>query len=131
MHQPGTILAMEQQDLEEAVGNLLENASRFADTKVVITVMPGTYPSSDPDVTRRSWLTLLVEDDGPGLEPEQITEAMKRGRRLDESRPGTGLGLSIVSEVVSEYHGTFAMSRSPLGGLKAELLLPGLSKELA
>lgn len=131
MQQPGMVLAMEQQDLEEAVGNLLENAARFAQSKVVVTVMPGTHSSSDPDVTRRSWVTLLVEDDGPGLEPEQITEAMKRGRRLDESRPGTGLGLSIVSEVVSEYHGTFAMSRSPLGGLKAELLLPGLSKELA
>ena len=131
MQQPGMVLAMEQQDLEEAVGNLLENAARFAQARVVVTVMPGTHSSSDPDVTRRSWVTLLVEDDGPGLEPEQITEAMKRGRRLDESRPGTGLGLSIVSEVVSEYHGTFAMQRSPLGGLKAELLLPGLSKELA
>ncbi len=131
MQQPAVVLAMEQQDLEEAVGNLLENAARFADTKVVVSVMPGVHPSSDPDVTRRTWVTLLVEDDGPGLEPEQITEAMKRGRRLDESRPGTGLGLSIVSEVVSEYHGTFALSRSSLGGLKAELLLPGLSKELA
>ena len=131
MQQPGMVLAMEQQDLEEAVGNLLENAARFAQSKVVVTVMPGMHSSSDPDVTRRSWVTLLVEDDGPGLEPDQITEAMKRGRRLDESRPGTGLGLSIVSEVVSEYHGTFAMQRSPLGGLKAELLLPGLSKELA
>ncbi len=131
MREPGTVLAMEQQDLEEVVGNLLENAARFAQTKVVVCIESGSHPFSDPEVTRRAWVTLTVEDDGPGLEPDQITEAMKRGKRLDESKPGTGLGLSIVSEVVSEYHGKFAMSRSNMGGLKAELLLPGLSKELA
>jgi len=131
LHQPGTLLAMEQQDLEEVVGNLLENAARFADKRIVVRMTTGSHPSSDPDITRRAWIELTVEDDGPGLEPDQITEALKRGRRLDESRPGTGLGLSIVSEVVSEYHGKFTLSRSELGGLKATLLLPGLSKELA
>ena len=131
LHQPGTLLAMEQQDLEEVVGNLLENAARFADKHIVVRMTNGSHTSSDPDVTRRAWIELTVEDDGPGLEPDQITEALKRGRRLDESRPGTGLGLSIVSEVVSEYHGKFTLSRSELGGLKAMLLLPGLSKELA
>ncbi|MDQ1185508.1 MULTISPECIES: HAMP domain-containing sensor histidine kinase [Agrobacterium] len=131
LHQPGTLLAMEQQDLEEVVGNLLENAARFADKHIVVRMTNGSHPSSDPDITRRAWIELTVEDDGPGLEPDQITEALKRGRRLDESRPGTGLGLSIVSEVVSEYHGRFTLSRSELGGLKATLLLPGLSKELA
>jgi len=131
LHQPGTLLAMEQQDLEEVVGNLLENAARFADKHIVVRMTNGSHPSSDPDITRRAWIELTVEDDGPGLEPDQITEALKRGRRLDESRPGTGLGLSIVSEVVSEYHGKFTLSRSELGGLKATLLLPGLSKELA
>jgi len=131
LHQPGTLLAMEQQDLEEVVGNLLENAARFADKHIAVRMTNGSHPSSDPDITRRAWIELTVEDDGPGLEPDQITEALKRGRRLDESRPGTGLGLSIVSEVVSEYHGRFTLSRSELGGLKATLLLPGLSKELA
>ncbi len=131
LHQPGVLLAMEQQDLEEVVGNLLENAARFANKRVVVRMTTGSHTSSDPDITRRAWVELKVEDDGPGLEPDQITEALKRGRRLDESRPGTGLGLSIVSEVVSEYHGKFALSRSELGGLKAALLLPGLSKELA
>ncbi|MDR6104623.1 signal transduction histidine kinase [Agrobacterium larrymoorei] len=131
LHQPGTLLAMEQQDLEEVVGNLLENAARFANKHIVVRMTNGSHPSSDPDITRRAWIELTVEDDGPGLEPDQITEALKRGRRLDESRPGTGLGLSIVSEVVSEYHGRFTLSRSELGGLKATLLLPGLSKELA
>lgn len=129
--QAGAVLGMEQQDLEEVVGNLLENAARFAQTRVVITLAAGTHPSSDAEIARRAWVELTVEDDGPGLEPEQISEAMKRGRRLDESRPGTGLGLSIVSEVVSEYHGRFSLSRSAIGGLKADLILPGLSKELA
>jgi signal transduction histidine kinase len=129
--QAGAVLGMEQQDLEEVVGNLLENAARFAETRVVVTLTAGTHPSSDAEIARRSWVELTVEDDGPGLEPGQISEAMKRGRRLDESRPGTGLGLSIVSEVVSEYHGRFSLSRSAIGGLKADLILPGLSKELA
>ncbi|WP_312622533.1 ATP-binding protein, partial [Agrobacterium pusense] len=87
--QPGAVLGMEQQDLEEVVGNLLENAARFAQTRVVITLATGTHPSSDAEIARRTWVELTVEDDGPGLEPEQISEAMKRGRRLDESRPGT------------------------------------------
>jgi len=125
----GLVLAMEQQDLEEVVGNLLENAARFAASDVSLTLEVSTQAPSDPEDARRTWVNLVVEDDGLGLEPEQISEAMKRGKRLDESKPGTGLGLSIVSEVASEYHGTFKLSRSALGGLKAELLLPGLSKE--
>ncbi len=131
IEQPALVLGMEQQDLEEVVGNLLENAARFATSRVVVRVRPAIHPSPDPEAALREWISLTVEDDGPGLEPDQITEAMKRGRRLDESRPGTGLGLSIVSEVVSEYHGQFALTRSALGGLKADLLLPGLAKELA
>jgi signal transduction histidine kinase len=125
----GLVLAMEQQDLEEVVGNLLENAARFAASNVNLTLEVSTQAPSDFEDARRTWVNLVVEDDGPGLEPEQISEALKRGKRLDESKPGTGLGLSIVSEVASEYHGTFKLSRSALGGLKAELLLPGLSKE--
>jgi signal transduction histidine kinase len=70
-----------------------------------------------------------VEDDGPGLEPEQITEAMKRGKRLDESKPGAGLGLSIVSEIVGEYHGKMELDRGTKGGLRAGLLLPGVTRE--
>jgi signal transduction histidine kinase len=69
---------------------------------------------------------ITIEDDGPGLEPDQIREALKRGKRLDESKPGTGLGLSIVTEIVSEYQGRFSLSRGESGGLKAELILPSL-----
>ncbi|MEC9463805.1 MAG: ATP-binding protein, partial [Pseudomonadota bacterium] len=127
---PDLTFAMEQQDVEEVVGNLLENASRFARSKVVTRV---TVTTRDDDVTdgRRGWIEVLVEDDGPGLAPEQIGEALKRGRRLDESKPGTGLGLSIVKEISGEYQGVFGLSRASIGGLRAQLILPAVTKDTA
>ena len=83
------------------------------------------------DDARKNWIVIEVEDDGPGLEPDEIREAMKRGKRLDESKPGTGLGLSIVSEIASEYQGTFGLSRGPRGGLLARLVLPAVTKDVA
>ncbi|WP_337266403.1 sensor histidine kinase [Oryzifoliimicrobium ureilyticus] len=129
---PGLALAMEQQDLEETVGNLLENAARFASTKVLLTAREAADDVKGAETShRRQWVELVVEDDGPGLEPDQIQEALKRGRRLDESKPGTGLGLSIVTEISGEYQGRLEMSRSELGGLKAKLILPGVAKDVA
>lgn len=127
---PDLTFAMEQQDVEEVVGNLLENASRFARTKVVTRALMTTR---DHDVTdgRRGWIEVVVEDDGPGLAPEQIGEALKRGRRLDESKPGTGLGLSIVKEISGEYQGSFGLSRATIGGLRAQLILPAVTKDTA
>lgn len=122
--------AMEQQDVEEVVGNLLENASRFARTKVVTRVV-ATSRGDDVTDGRRGWIEVVVEDDGPGLAPEQIGEALKRGRRLDESKPGTGLGLSIVKEISGEYQGTFGLSRAGIGGLRAQLILPAVTKDTA
>jgi signal transduction histidine kinase len=74
---------------------------------------------------------LAVEDDGSGREPDQIREALKRGRRLDESKPGTGLGLSFVTEISNEYQGRLELSRGEWGGLKAKLILPGVTKDVA
>jgi signal transduction histidine kinase len=127
---PDLTFAMEQQDVEEVVGNLLENAGRFARTKVVTRAVMTTR---EDDVTdgRRGWIEIIVEDDGPGLAPEQIGEALKRGRRLDESKPGTGLGLSIVKEISGEYQGTFGLSRAGIGGLRAQLILPAVTKDTA
>ena len=93
------------------------------------TVAPADTPGVDS--ARRQWIEILVEDDGPGLEPNQIREAMKRGMRLDESKPGTGLGLSIVREITTEYQGLFELARGPARGLQARLLLPGVTKEVA
>lgn len=124
-------VAMEQQDLEETVGNLLENAARFAGSKVRVAASEAPENTKGIDAARRHWIELVVEDDGPGLEPDQIREAMKRGRRLDESKPGTGLGLSIVSEITNEYQGRLELSRGTWGGLKASLILPGVTKDVA
>lgn len=128
---PGLVLAMEQQDVEETVGNLLENAARFAATGVVVTAGPAEGHEPGEGVTRRDWVEVTVEDDGPGLEPGEIVEALKRGRRLDESKPGTGLGLSIVNEIASEYQGAFGLSRGARGGLRARLVLPAVTRDIA
>jgi len=120
---PGLVLAMELQDVEETVGNLLENAARHARGEVWLNVRPAPVElhAKEPG---RQWIVLDIDDDGPGLNPDQIALAMKRGKRLDESKPGTGLGLSIVSEIVREYQGTITLSRRDEGGLRAQLLLP-------
>lgn len=128
--QPKTLrLGMEAQDVEETIGNLIENAARFARKRIVIEAAPAPSGVAGEDPMRRNWARIVIDDDGPGLEPDQIKEAMKRGRRLDESKPGTGLGLSIVSEIVSEYKGVLELSRAPSGGLRAELVLPAIGRE--
>ncbi len=130
---PGATLAMEQQDVEETIGNLLENAARFCTTGVWLSAVATAEPPEGEtgDGVRRTWLEVAVEDDGPGLSPEQADEAMKRGRRLDESRPGAGLGLSIVREIASEYQGAFRLGRGGRGGLRAVLILPSVTKDVA
>ncbi|MCM2291913.1 sensor histidine kinase [Allorhizobium sp. BGMRC 0089] len=125
----GLTLAMEQQDLEETVGNLLENAARHASSFVIVTVRHAPAGEAGLDAGRKHWLEILVEDDGPGLAPDEIGEALKRGRRLDESRPGTGLGLSIVKEITSEYQGKLGLSRGLRGGLLARLVLPAINRD--
>ncbi|MGV3550185.1 sensor histidine kinase [Rhizobium sp.] len=125
----GLRLAMEAQDVEETIGNLVENAARFARSRIAITAAPASKGVVGDDPARRGWASIIIDDDGPGLEPDQIKEAMKRGRRLDESKPGTGLGLSIVSEIVAEYKGVLQLSRAPGGGLRAELVLPAIGRE--
>lgn len=139
---PGLMVAMEQQDIEETVGNLLENASRYARKRVAVSVRPVQAPapvrgdeaaSEDgaSEHVRRPMIEVVVEDDGPGLEAEQIAAALKRGIRLDETKPGTGLGLSIVKEISSEYQGTFDLDRGELGGLRARLFLPAITRDQA
>jgi len=118
------VLAMESQDLEEALGNLVENAAKFAREKVVVRLRAA------PDAEgQRPMFRIDIDDDGPGLDEAGMSEAMKRGRRLDESKPGTGLGLSIVGEIASEYKGAFMLAKAESGGLSARLTLPALITE--
>ena len=92
----GTRFQGERQDLEEMLGNLLDNAAKWAHTKVLLTAIP-TLPNGAAGTA--NWLEIRVDDDGPGLTPEQLAEPILRGRRLDETKPGSGLGHSIVADL--------------------------------
>jgi signal transduction histidine kinase len=104
----------EREDLEEMLGNLIDNACKWAEHQVHVEVRP-------LDGGR---IALNVGDDGPGLAPEERARAMERGERLDESVPGSGLGLSIVRDIAKLYGGAFSLAQSRLGGLEARLELP-------
>jgi signal transduction histidine kinase len=106
----------EKQDLEEMIGNLMDNACKYGKSRIVARLLPPARAGAP--------LTIDVEDDGPGLTPEQQEVVLKRGARLDETAPGAGLGLSIVSELARAYGGALHLSRGEFGGLKASLVLP-------
>jgi signal transduction histidine kinase len=120
---PGTeiVFAGEREDLEELLGNLLENAMKWAKSSVLVSVVSLTG-KDDP----ASLFEIGIEDDGPGIPEDKAREALKRGRRLDETKPGTGLGLAIVADLVNEYGGVLALERSGMGGLKAVVRLRSL-----
>jgi signal transduction histidine kinase len=105
----------ERQDLEEMVGNLVDNACKWASSRVSIEVL------LEPAGARAR---IVVDDDGPGLTPAQRERVAQRGQRLDESKPGSGLGLSIVVELARLYGGALNLGTAPIGGLRAELVLP-------
>ena len=107
----------EQPDLEEMVGNLVDNACKWARSRVSIEVMTATDGA-------QSLAHILVDDDGPGLDADQREQVTHRGQRLDETKPGSGLGLSIVVELAALYGGSLTLDTAPIGGLRAELVLP-------
>jgi signal transduction histidine kinase len=110
----------ERQDLEEMIGNLLDNACKWAHSRVAVEVIcERPEPSSDRQVVR-----IVVDDDGRGLSPSEREQVAQRGRRLDETKPGSGLGLSIVVELAGLYGGALNLGTAPIGGLRAELVLP-------
>jgi signal transduction histidine kinase len=109
----------ERQDLEEMVGNLIDNACKWAGARVSIEVLL-EQPEPGRQVVR-----IVVDDDGPGLSPAQREQVARRGQRLDETKPGSGLGLSIVVELAGLYGGALNLGTAPIGGLRAELVLPG------
>lgn len=105
--------AGEEPDLQEILGNLLENAAKYASSRIVVS---GT--------ASKQTITLVVEDDGRGMTSEEAGQAARRGGRIDEGKTGWGLGLSIVGDVVDEYAGKIVYGRSNLGGLKVSVTLP-------
>jgi signal transduction histidine kinase len=112
----------ERQDLEEMAGNLVDNACKWAASRVFIEmrverpVEPGAGPI----------LRIIVDDDGRGLSAAERAQVARRGQRLDESKPGSGLGLSIVVDLAALYGGSLSLGNAPIGGLRAELVLPGV-----
>jgi signal transduction histidine kinase len=106
---------VERQDLDEMLGNLVENAAKYGGGRVFVTVEP-----------RKRMVDIAVEDDGPGIPEADRGSLFTRGARLDTTgKPGTGLGLAIVRDVAEIYGGTVALEESEdLGGLLARLSLP-------
>jgi signal transduction histidine kinase len=118
---PGARFQGERQDLEEMLGNLLDNASKWARSRVALAAAALPHAPGDGPV---NWLEIRVDDDGPGLTSEQMADPIIRGRRLDETKPGSGLGHSIVADLAHSYNGQLVLERSPFGGLSARLTLP-------
>ena len=106
----------ERQDLEEMAGNLIDNACKWANARVLVAARKNSG----------AWFELSVGDDGEGIDPEERVRVGERGERLDESVPGTGLGLAIVRDIAKLYGGSLALGDSPLGGLEARLALPAI-----
>jgi signal transduction histidine kinase len=102
-----------REDLDEMLGNLLDNACKWARARVRV-----ASALADGSVV------VTVEDDGPGLDPALRERVLQRGVRADETAPGTGIGLAIVRDLADLYGGRIALERAPQGGLRAELRLP-------
>jgi len=113
-------VAIERQDLDEILGNLIENAAKYGGGSVFVTIDP---------TGEREWCEVWVEDDGKGIPAADRPRIFDRGARLDTTKPGTGLGLAIVRDVAAIYGGGVALEESEdLGGLLVKLRLPRAAK---
>jgi signal transduction histidine kinase len=101
------------EDLEEMIGNLLDNACKWAASRVTISA-----------ALHDARVIIDVDDDGPGLQPSIREQMLQRGVRADEAAPGSGLGLAIVRDLAEAYGGSILLERSPDGGVRARLTLP-------
>jgi signal transduction histidine kinase len=110
---PEHFIRGQREDLEEMLGNLLDNACKWAKSTVKI-----------QSVQDNGAIVLNVDDDGPGLPPSMRDQVLQRGVRADEAAPGSGLGLAIVRDLARLYEGTITLADSPAGGLRATLRLP-------
>jgi len=115
---PEHAVRCQREDLDEMLGNLLDNACKWARTRVTVTSANGAT-----GVT-----VITVDDDGPGLAPAMRASVLHRGVRADEAVPGSGLGLAIVRDVAAVYGGSIELAESPTSGVSARLTLPSLSQ---
>lgn len=115
----GAMFFGDREDLTEIAGNLLDNAFKWARREVHLTVVRLTSPTA-----RREGLSMVFEDDGPGIPDEKRAHVLERGARLDERVSGQGIGLSVVRELVGLNGGTITIDRSTLGGARIEVRLP-------
>ena len=114
-------MAIERQDLDEILGNLIENAAKYGGGSVFVTVDAGNGERGGVP----GWCEIWVEDDGFGIPEQERPRIFDRGARLDTGKPGTGLGLAIVRDVAEIYGGTVELDESEdLGGLLVKLRLP-------
>jgi signal transduction histidine kinase len=111
---PALNVLVAREDLDELVGNLLDNACKWARTRCSVTVRQAG-----------GRVAVIVEDDGPGISAEMRSQVPTRGVRADEAVPGTGLGLAIVRDLTAAYGGKVVLDESPLGGLRARIDVPG------
>jgi signal transduction histidine kinase len=111
---PAHAVNVERQDLDEMLGNLLDNACKWSRSRIAIAsaATPGA-------------VVITVDDDGPGLDASMREAVLQRGVRADEAAPGSGLGLAIVRDLAELYGGSIALERSAAGGVRARLQLPG------
>jgi signal transduction histidine kinase len=112
---PALAVAVDRQDLDELVGNLLDNAWRWATTRIVVSA---TRSADD------RFAVLTIEDDGPGIPKATRAAALSAGQRLDERGDGHGFGLSIATELANLYGGTLMLDTASLGGLAVHVTLP-------
>jgi signal transduction histidine kinase len=110
---PEHFIRGQREDLEEMLGNLLDNACKWARSRVKI-----------QSVQADGAVLIIVDDDGSGLQPSMRDRVLQRGVRADESAPGSGLGLAIVRDLAELYEGAIVLEDSPMGGLRASLRLP-------
>jgi signal transduction histidine kinase len=118
--EPDFAAPVEEADLAEVLGNLLDNARKWARSKVTVTARSAGVG-----------VELAIEDDGPGISEADYARVMRRGTKLDESVPGSGLGLNITRAVVEAYGGKVGLERSACGGLRVRLSLPQQHGSLA
>ncbi|HEX7762742.1 MAG TPA: ATP-binding protein, partial [Cellvibrio sp.] len=110
---PNSIVAGDEQDVMELLGNLLENAFKYGHQEVRMS-------SSLTD----NQLCIDIEDDGPGVPEDQTERILERGQRLDTNQPGQGIGLAVAAEIIRSYDGDIRISRSELGGARFSIFLP-------